>query len=92
MFEHQDKLSGPDAEKFLDSAVTNAGGDLSKAKSDMQSQTVLDHLKADKEEAQKFGFTGTPGFIVAGVSVRGAHPVEDFANIINKRLEDQNKK
>jgi protein-disulfide isomerase len=38
------------------------------------------------EEARKFGFNGTPGYLVNGVSIRGAYPAEEFSKIIDKQL------
>ena len=39
-------------------------------------------MEADKKEAEKFGFSGTPGFLVGGVSVPGALPFSEFKKII----------
>jgi protein-disulfide isomerase len=83
VFANQQKLNS-EGEKFLDTAAKKAGADLAKMKKDMDSEKVSERLKADQEEAQKFGISGTPGFIVNGVSVRGAYPISTFDDIISK--------
>jgi predicted DsbA family dithiol-disulfide isomerase len=72
----------------LDEAVTKAGGNLAQVKKDMDSEKVKSRMEADKKEAEKFGITGTPGFIVAGVALRGAYPIQNFESIIDKKLKN----
>ena len=43
-------------------------------------------VEADLDEGRRFGFTGTPGFLVNGVALMGAHPIGDFEQIINRHL------
>lgn len=85
VFTNQDKL-GTDGEKFLDAAAKKAGADMAKMKKDMEGELVKKRIADDMEEAKKFGMSGTPGFIVGGVSVRGAYPFEEFKKIIDKKL------
>ena len=35
-------------------------------------------------EAKKFNMQGTPGFLLNGIPVRGAYPVDHFVSIIDK--------
>lgn len=49
---------------------------------DLKRKELSDRLDADYAEAGKFGFDGTPTFLVNGVSVRGAAPLSDFENIL----------
>ena len=72
---------------FLDAAVKKMGADLGKVKKDMKSDKVNKIMEADYEEAKKYEMSGTPGFIVGGVTVRGAFPLEHFSMIIDRRLE-----
>ena len=88
VFASQDKL-GTDGEKFLDAMAKKAGADLTKMKKDMESDKVAESIKADQAEAQKFGISGTPGFVVNGVSIRGAYPFETFKEIIDKSLKQK---
>jgi protein-disulfide isomerase len=86
VFSNQEKI-GHDTDKFLDAAVKKAGGDLARVKKDMDSEKVAATIKADMDEAAKFGISGTPGFIIQGVSVRGAYPFETFKTIIDRKLQ-----
>jgi len=85
IFKSQDKLN-TQGEKFLDASAKKAGADVAKMKKDMDGKVVQSRIQADMEEAQKFEIHGTPGFIVSGVSVRGAYPFETFKEIIDKKL------
>lgn len=85
IFKNQPKLN-EGKEKFLDAAVKKAGGDLAKVKKDMEGEKVKAILDSDMAEAKKYNFSGTPAFIVNGVSVRGAYPFEAFQKIIDKKL------
>ena len=89
VFTNQEKLNAG-GEKFLDEAAKSAGGDLAKMKKDMTSPKVEARLAADKKEAEKFGISGTPGFVVAGVALRGAYPITNFEQIIEKKLKESN--
>lgn len=86
VFENQDKLKS-EGEKFLESAVKKVGADLGKVKKALDGEKVAARLKADKEEATKFDISGTPGFIVNGVAIRGAYPASEFEAIIEKQLK-----
>jgi len=51
-------------------------------KKDMQSPALRARIEADVAEAKAFGVQGTPTFVVNGVTVRGAAPVEDFEELL----------
>lgn len=87
VFNNQEKLNAG-GEKFLDEAARHAGGDMAKMKKDMEGDKVKARMEADKKEAEKFGISGTPGFVVAGVALRGAYPLKNFEDIIDKKLKD----
>lgn len=89
IFENQGQLNEK-KDKFLDEMAKKVGADVAKVKKDIKSKEVNDRINADMAEAQKFGFSGTPGFLVNGVAVRGAYPAEHFASIIEK-LETEKK-
>ncbi len=88
VFQNQHKLSS-DGEKFLDSVAAKVGADVARMKKDMNSPKVKARIDADMAEAEKFGISGTPGFIVEGVSIRGAYPFETFKGIIDKKLAEK---
>ena len=83
LFQNQDKLS----EQFIKDTIKELGLDVKKAEKDATSQAVKDKIQADMDEAKKFGFSGTPGFLLNGIPVRGAYPISFFDSII-KRLDE----
>ncbi len=85
MYEHQDQLATQGA-AFVDAAAQKVGADLSRAKRDAGSAAVRAVIDADREEARRFGFSGTPGFVVNGVPLEGVQPVEAFQRIIDRVL------
>jgi protein-disulfide isomerase len=86
IFQNQDRLK-KDGEAFMKSTAKNLGVDMKKLETDMGSETVMTRINADVEEAKKFQISGTPGFIINGVSLRGAYPYEEFKQIIDRHLQ-----
>lgn len=91
VFEGQDGLN-KGGEKFLDEVAKKVGANLAKVKKDLDSEEVKKRIEADKAEAEKFGFSGTPGYLINGVSLKGAYPIEDFKQIIDRHLGDKGEK
>lgn len=85
MYDHQDRLIA-EGERFLEETVRSLGLDVDRAKRDAASDVVSARIAADVAEAQRFGIAGTPGFLVNGVLLEGAYPVETFAHIIDRQL------
>lgn len=85
IFENQDKLKAG-KEKFLEEAAKKVGANVAKVKALVNSEEVTKRIQDDKAEAQKFGFSGTPGFLINGVSIKGAYPASEFIKIIDKHL------
>ncbi len=85
VFSNQKEL-GQNGEKFLKSVVKKVGANLAKVEKDITSESVQKRIDADMEEAKKFDFSGTPGFLINGVSLRGAYPTPEFKKIIDKQL------
>jgi predicted DsbA family dithiol-disulfide isomerase len=46
-----------------------------------------DAIEADVEAARSIGITGTPAFVINGVMLSGAKPVEDFVTVIEAELK-----
>ena len=78
-----------DKEKFLDKIAKKVGADLAKVKKDINSSIVNERIEADIAEAKKFDFSGTPGFLINGVSLKGAYPFSEFKKIIDRHLESK---
>lgn len=87
LFANQSKISM--AEKYLDKVAKKLNVNMKNLKKNIESDRVKNRIQEDLAEAQKFDIQGTPGFIVNGVPVRGAYPIEHFDRII---LELKNRK
>lgn len=77
-------------EKYVEYA-TELGLDLDQFKNDVASAEVKQRIEADKKEAAKLGSTGTPGFFINGLNLRGAKPFEAFKEVIDKELAAKKK-
>jgi protein-disulfide isomerase len=89
VFENQDKISVRDdkeVDKALEGFAKKVGANVAKAKADLNSEEVTKRIDEDRAEAEKFGFSGTPGYLVNGVSLKGAYPIEEFKAVIDKHL------
>jgi protein-disulfide isomerase len=64
--------------------LTKAGVDVDKAKQDLQAhqQTIDDLLTRNNDQAEAFGFQGTPGFIVGTFRVPGVVEMKVFKQIV----------
>ncbi|MDD5303648.1 MAG: thioredoxin domain-containing protein [Elusimicrobia bacterium] len=80
LFEHQDKLG----EDYYKQLTKDLGLDVAKAAKDAKGDTVKNKIAADMAEAKKFGFSGTPGYLINGIPLRGAYPVGAFEEIFAK--------
>jgi protein-disulfide isomerase len=67
-------------EGVIDEALTQAGVDVAKAKADLAAnKTAIDAvLKRNNEQAEAFGFRGTPAFVVGTFRVPGGLTAEQF--------------
>lgn len=86
VFAAQQQLS-VDGERMLRSHAAAAGADMSRIDRDLKESSVIrERIAADSLEAAKFGFEGTPAYVVNGVSIRGAYPLDDFVKLIDRQL------
>ena len=83
VFDHQQDLTEK-GEAFLKAAVKKLG--LKITDKDVQSDEVKKRIAEDQKEFESFGFSGTPGYLINGVSLRGAYPFSEFKSIIDKHL------
>jgi protein-disulfide isomerase len=89
IYENQKGLSSG-GEKFIVNLAKKVGLNIKKLKKDANSKEVSKRIEEDMAEAEKFGFRGTPGFLVNGIPVKGAYPKSHFDGII-KKLEEKGK-
>jgi protein-disulfide isomerase len=85
VFENQGELRAK-GEDFLKATAKKVGADMKKVEKDVKDEKIMKRITADMEEAKKFGFSGTPGFLINGVSLRGAYPFPEFKSIIDRHL------
>lgn len=83
VFKRQQELKTKGEQLYLDIAK-DLKVDMDKMKKDMDSEEVQATVQSQVEEARKYGISGTPGFLVNGVLVKGAYPTPFFRNIIQK--------
>jgi len=72
--------TGKLTEAAIDETLAQAGVDVEKAKADLETnRAAIDALmKRNTEQAQAFGFLGTPGFVVGTFRVPGGLTAEQF--------------
>lgn len=85
LYDSQSKLK--QGEKFFKSVAKELKVDMKKLAKDINSEAVQKRIDEDMKEAAKFGFQGTPGFLLNGVPVRGAFPESHFADIISELVK-----
>jgi protein-disulfide isomerase len=91
IFENQGELRAK-GDAFMKDSAKKVGVDVKKVEKDLQDPKLMERITADMEEAKKFGFSGTPGFLINGVSLKGAYPFPEFKTIIDRHLGTNEKK
>lgn len=85
VFENQGLLKDK-GEAFFKETAKKLGADMKKLDAALKDGAIQKRIDADMEEARKFNMSGTPGFIINGVSLRGAYPFPAFKEIIDQHL------
>lgn len=85
LFMNQSKLKKGEA--YLKTVAKELGVDLKKLAKDIKSDKIKQKINEHMTEAKQFGMSGTPGFIINGIPVKGALPAEHFVGIINMLKE-----
>lgn len=78
-------------DKLFVSVAKDIGLDMKKFEADRTSQKIADQLKQDQADAESVGARGTPFFSINGVAVSGAQPEENFVQLIEALLAEQEK-
>jgi len=86
VFDDQQSLN-KEKEGFLKKIARKVGANMDRLKKDLKNAAVKKIIDADMAEAKKFEFSGTPAFLVNGVSLKGAYPFEEFKKIIDRHLD-----
>lgn len=77
-FAYQSRLG----EAFCREIAEGAGLDYEQLKKDAAGALIRRRIDADIAEAKKFGFDGTPSYLLNGIPVLGYYPVEHFDELI----------
>ena len=85
VYEHQDQFAA-EGQAYLERSIKAIGADVPRALRDQRSEDVKAVVQADIAEGHRFGFSGTPGFLVNGVSLQGAYPLQAFVTLIDRQL------
>jgi protein-disulfide isomerase len=80
LYESPNMLQEGDA--GLESIAGSLGLDAQVLRKELFSKTISSQIERDKQEALSFGFPGTPAFLINGVSLRGAYPLDEFVQVI----------
>lgn len=88
MFQNQEALTKGGA-AWIKKQAADLGLDVEKLDKDAMSPEVNNRIRDDLREAKRFGISGTPHFVVGGVLMAGAQPLEEFTNVIE--LVEQNR-
>ena len=84
-YEYHDKLYENQAQlgdALYAKIAQELGLNMEKFNADRNSKEIEDQVKADADQANKLGFSGTPGFALNGVKILGAYPIDHFEKII----------
>lgn len=87
---YKDQRKLQNGESFLKAIAKDLKVDMKKLEKDVKSDEIQKKIDGDMEEAAKFGFQGTPGFLLNGIPVKGAYPTSHFENLIEE-LKKRNK-
>ena len=74
-------------EAFYKETARDLGLDVKRLEADAAGDAVARRIKTDMEEFTRLGFQGTPAFVLNGIGINGAYPVEVFAAAI-KSLDE----
>ena len=82
LFANQSKLS----DDYYIEAAQELGLDIEKFKKDMASSDTVSYIEKCKKDASSYGVSGTPTFLINGVTFVGAQPLDKFKNKVNEEL------
>lgn len=81
---YKDQRKLQNGEAFLKATAKDLKVDMAKLAKDVKSEAVQKRIDQDMAEAAKFGFQGTPGFLLNGIPVKGAYPTAHFDGLIEE--------
>ncbi len=81
LFAHQQEIVDRGTTKFIEIAQS-LELDLERLKQDAADNDIIRLVAKDIQESERFGFEGTPAFVINGIGTQGALPLKDFEKII----------
>ncbi|WP_287128601.1 thioredoxin domain-containing protein [Candidatus Cyanaurora vandensis] len=84
-FEYHDRLFALNAKlapNNYEAIARELGLDMVQFNKDRKSPQAVAQINADSKQGQSLGIEGTPTFILNGVVLKGARPLEDFETVI----------
>lgn len=85
LFANQEAMKSK-GEEYMILVAKKLGANMQELSNNLANAKIKEQIDSDIEEAKKFGISGTPGFIINGVSLKGAYPFEEFKKIIDRHL------
>lgn len=83
LFANQDALE----DDALAGYAEQAGLDMEAFRSCLSEPETRERVETDLAAGRALGVTGTPAFFVNGIPLRGARPLDDFVDVIERELE-----
>src|SRR5699024_4872350 len=80
--------SGQVAGDYLDGTANDAGLDVKKFDADRKSNKFDESIDEDFNEGQAIGVTGTPTFVINGIPIVGAQPLDTFTDVIENEARE----
>lgn len=82
VFENQDAIAVPDLKGYAE----QLGLDMNQFNECLDSGKYTREVALDRQDGNRAGVTGTPGFLINGLLVIGAQPFEQFQAVIEQAL------
>jgi len=89
VFENQAEMQSK-GEAIFKELAKKVGADMKKIEASLKSEKIDQRIAADSAEAKKFNFSGTPGYLINGISLKGAYPIAAYKEIIDRQLTGKN--
>ena len=87
VFENQGQMQSK-GEGLFKELAKKSGADMKKLEASLKDEKITKRIDADMDEARKFNMSGTPGYLINGISLRGAYPIAAFKEIIDRQLKN----
>ncbi len=87
VFENQTSITATSAQAQLERFAEQAGVDLAKVRSCIDSKQTMGEIESDFKEAQTLGISSTPTFFINGKMLVGGPAPEEFYKLVDEALK-----